>query len=85
MIKIIVAMKDNAVNVFNNPVFLRNPAEAVRGVTDEVNDPKTELHKHHKDYDLYQLGLFDEETGQITGLERPERIVRCQDLITNKE
>lgn len=74
----IVAVRDLAVETFARPFTVHHPRQAVRSFTDEVNNPESEIHKHTEDYELFSLGTFNDETGEIQS--HVERIVRAIDL-----
>lgn len=65
---IIVAVRDSAVGAYMQPSTVRAPGQAIRGFQDEANrqDPQNTLWAHPEDFELWQLGYFDEETGDIT-------------------
>lgn len=83
--KPIYAVKDLATQAFGNPFTTRAQGEAMRSFIDEANnDPqKSAIAQHPEDYELYKLGEYDDDTGQITAME-PELIARAKDLITAK-
>ena len=68
MNKIIYAVKDLALQAFGNPFFLRAKGEAIRSFQDEVNNKndKSAIAAHPEDYELHQLGTYNDETGEIT-------------------
>lgn len=66
MSKIIVcAVRDRAVDAFLRPIFVAHIGQAKRQFRDEINrkEPGNSLNKHPEDYDLYEMGEFDENTG----------------------
>jgi len=79
----IVAVKDRAVNAYNRPFYVPTIGAAVRSFTDEVNRKESEMQAHPEDYDLYDLGTFDDETGTFLSPEGgiPRVISRAQDII----
>lgn len=74
MIKQIVAVKDRAMDAFLQPFFVPALGGAIRAFGDEINNPQSEMQKHPEDYDLYHLGEFNDNTGEIKQLERPLQI-----------
>lgn len=80
---IIVAIYDKAVENFGRPFVARTANEAIRTISQEVNraDTTNMLNTHPRDYDLYQLGTWDDETGEVRGGTK-ERIVQCEALKT---
>lgn len=81
MERIIVAVKDRAVNAFGTMFHVRTAEEAIRSLLQEANNKQSNINAHPEDYDLYNLGTFNDETGQITTNGAPTVIVRAQDLV----
>ncbi|WNK12965.1 MAG: nonstructural protein [Microvirus sp.] len=81
--KHIYAVKDLAVQAFGMPFFLRSKGEAMRSFQDEVNrtDGKSSVAQHPDDYELYNIGEYDDATGAITPM-TPELVARAKDLLT---
>lgn len=63
MIKFAFSVRDRATISFLDPFFVNHKGMAERMFADAVNDPATPLNKHPEDYDLYELGTFDDGTG----------------------
>jgi hypothetical protein len=76
----VCAVKDRAVDAFNRPLYVPTVGVAIRSFTDELNRKDSELAAHPEDYDLYELGQWDDQTAQFTPLEVPRVITRAQDL-----
>lgn len=76
----VCAVRDRAVNAFNRPIYVPTVGVAIRSFTDEVNRKDSELANHPEDYDLYELGQWDDETGVYTPLEVSRVITRAQDI-----
>ena len=68
MIQVIVAIKDRAADAYMRPWFVPTPAMAVRSFMDEVQREAVDnqLFHHSDDFDLYEIGIFDDSTGRIT-------------------
>lgn len=70
MILILISIKDRAIQAFQPPFAVRAKGEAMRNFMDAVNDPNNkQLHAHPEDYELYIVGYFDDNTGQITTID----------------
>lgn len=84
--KPILVVKDRALDVYGQPMTQETTAQAVRGFTDEINRDSSQsaLAQHPDDYDLYIIGHYDAQTGQITPLAHPEMVVRGKDLVRPK-
>lgn len=81
MITLIFCVKDRATDNFGNPMFLMATGQATRSFSDEVNrkEAGNQLNMHPDDFDLYQLGTFDSETGTFQSY-APELVVRGKDV-----
>lgn len=79
---VVVALRDSAARVFAQPFFVQHTAQAVRGLRDEVNrsDKTSDVSRHPTDFELYEIGSFDDEAGRIISLDAPKMIVRAADL-----
>lgn len=62
---IVCAVKDRAADAFARPMFVPSIGIAIRSFSDEVNrnDPENQMFNHSDDFDLYELGEFDDGTG----------------------
>lgn len=81
--QIVVSIKDAATGAFSRPAFVASRGQAVRSFQDELNRPDSDLARHPSDYDLFQLGEFDETTGEFRN-NFPELLIRARDLVTVK-
>lgn len=59
----VFAVRDIAINAFDRPFVVTHLGMAERGFADAINDPKSNLYAHPEDYELYQLGTFDDGSG----------------------
>ena len=82
MISVIVSVKDLAAEAFGRPMYLQSLGVAIRSFTDEVNreDKDNQLFNHPDDFDLYELGVFDDSLGRYELRENPTVIVRGKDV-----
>lgn len=80
----IYAIRDSKMEAFNRPFVLPADGAAIRAFQDEINNKDSELSKHPEDYDLYCVGLWDEETGIISE-GKTDRIATGESLIYRKE
>lgn len=63
---VLVAIKDRALQAYMRPWFAQTKNQAIRMFQDEVNNNQSPMFNHPDDYDLYYLGNWDDETGQVT-------------------
>jgi len=82
MILKIVAMRDRAADVFAAPNFVASIGGAIRSFADEVNR-KAEgnvLNAHPEDFDLFELGEYDDQSASFMLLDNPRQIAIGKDL-----
>ena len=82
MISVIVSVRDSAAEAFGRPMYLQSLGVAIRSFTDEVNreDKDNQLFNHPDDFDLYELGVFDDAIGKYQIRDNPTVIVRGKDV-----
>lgn len=80
----IYAVRDIATDQYGNPMFMISKGQAIRSFQDEVNrkDEQNMLYKHPTDYELYELGDYDTDTGTFT-TQTPKQIVTAKEVTTN--
>lgn len=82
MIRVVCAVRDRATVSFGNPIFVVALGEAHRSFADEVNRDGSPFNAHPEDYDLYELGSFDDATGRIVMLDDgPRQVAIGKDLV----
>jgi len=56
---------DRAGDVYGQPMFAGSAGIALRGFADEINraDEKNPFYMHPDDFDLFELGTYDDGTG----------------------
>jgi len=63
---------DNKAEAYLNPFFMGTTGEALRAFTDAVNDrnnPNSNLTRHPADYQLFEIGEFENGTGNLLNKE----------------
>ena len=82
MIQCVVSVKDLAAQAFGRPVFVPTSGVAIRSFRDEVNREAqdNDIFRHPSDYEMYQLGVFDDSTGLIEVISPPKLLARAVDL-----
>jgi len=61
----ICAVRDAAIDAFGQPIFVRHVGEATRSFIDECNRAGAPFNAHPEDYELFQIGIFDDSNGSI--------------------
>lgn len=69
----IYAVWDVKAKAYCTPSFELNRALALRTFNDIANDIQTKVHKHPHDFILFEIGEFDDNTGEIIG-KKPESL-----------
>ncbi len=65
MISNIYAVHDNKAVAFMAPFTTANAGTATRTFKEHVNNPETVFARHPNDFCLYEIGTFDDSTGEI--------------------
>lgn len=65
---------DAKVKYFHNPMFMRNKGEAIRSWQEAANDDKSQISRHPSDFDLFEIGEFDDQTAKIVMHQSPVSI-----------
>jgi hypothetical protein len=83
MISTICAVKDRATDAFGRPIFVPTAAAGIRTFQDEINraDPNNAFHSHPDDYDLFDLGTFDDNTGHFDLHDLPQLLMLGKNAI----
>lgn len=76
----VVAIWDAAIQAYLRPFNTPALGGATRGFNDEINRKESEMAKHPEDYELHDLGTFDEESGKYEQPEPPRCIARGKDV-----
>lgn len=74
MILNICTVKDRAADAYGRPMFVPSTGVAIRSFSDEINrnNADNQLYNHPDDFDLYELGSFDDNTGLFSLHEQPK-------------
>jgi hypothetical protein len=70
----ICSVKDRAADAFGRPMFVPSTGVAIRSFSDELNrsDTDNQLFNHPDDFDLYEFGVFDDNTGLFDLYDQPK-------------
>ena len=62
---IVCSIKDRAADAFGRPFYVPAVGVAIRSFQDEVNRAAddSQIYQHPDDFDLFDLGVFDDSTG----------------------
>lgn len=84
MILQVFAMYDVKAASFGAPFFQSTVGLAIRGVTDLVNDPKTTASRYPSDFQLFQLGEYNDHDGSFKLLDRPKLLNPVSDFVVKE-
>jgi len=77
----VYSLRDRKAAVFGRPVFTASFGSLVRELTDAVREGQDMLGKHPGDFELYELGWFDDEKGTFDLLKLPDLVLQCGSLV----
>lgn len=81
MKQVVMAMFDKAAGFYGQPFFVSARNLGVRAFRDAVNGKTDDqICKHSSDFELYQLGTFDSESGVFSQGDFPELVARGSDV-----
>lgn len=82
---IVLSVRDRAVEAFGRPIFVPAVGAGIRSFQDEINRVAEDnlMNRHPDDYDLYELGRFDDSSGRFHLLEEPRQIAIGKQLLVN--
>lgn len=63
----VIATRDIVADLYGAPMYVPSIGQAVRSFGDECQrqDPNNMMAKHPADFELYQLGTYDDHTGEF--------------------
>lgn len=80
----VYSIYDSAAKAFMQPFYQAGKGTAFRAFQDVVNTKDHPIHKHPKDYTLFELGEFDDETAGFVFHTAPERVVSAVEVLDDK-
>lgn len=85
--KSIYSVYDNQTKTFNMPFFAANDPTALRSFKNEANraDAANTIYTNPEDFSLVKLGTFNEDTGEIQPVDKPELIAKALTLVQKKD
>lgn len=80
---VVVSVYDRAVSAFMRPFYVPAVGAAIRSFQDEANrqGENNEMNRHPEDYDLFELGVFDDSSGKFVMLESPKLLVTAKQVL----
>lgn len=81
MIHIMLSIRDSAVKAYMRPFFAPSVGSAIRSFGDECIRKDSDIAKHPSDYELYELGVFDDESASVIMESQPRLVARAIDYV----
>lgn len=63
--KMLLALRDVKTGAFLAPLTATTPGEAERTYSEILRNEQSIIGKHPNDFPLYEIGKFDEQTGEV--------------------
>lgn len=79
--QIMFAIRDTKGAYYSPPFTKNSRGEAERDFTTLSRDAQSTVNKYPEDFDLFELGTFDEKTGKVDGYDTPRHMLKAVDTI----
>lgn len=82
----ILVVRDRSADVYGTPSFHLSVGAAARGFSDEVNraDANNVMYRHPEDFDLFELGTYDDTTGLFSTV-APRQVAVGKDVALKRQ
>lgn len=74
MIKKVFSVYDEKSQAYLQPFFLDTTGQAIRAITDCVDDIKHQFNRHTSDYSLHYLAEYDDSTGLFSDFDNRQSL-----------
>lgn len=78
-----LSVRDVKADTFSPPFGASNLGSGLRSFQDVVQSPQSSINRHPEDYQLYELGQFDEQTGKFTIHPQPVFLANATDFVSH--
>lgn len=62
----IYSLRDQKTDAFMNPIAMQTTGQLLRMLSDEVNKQDSLVGQHPEDFELFEVGEYDTQTGTLT-------------------
>lgn len=76
---------DRAAQAYFPPVFFPTMGLAERWFADMASNPEMVIHKHPGDHELFHVGEFDAETGDLRGRDKPSLVATAIQVLSLRQ
>jgi len=75
MILKMYSIRDSKGEIFNPPFYSKTHGEAERSFRTLATDSKSTIFQYPEDFDLYQIGTYDPDSGEVKQTEQPKFVI----------
>jgi len=72
---------DVKTKIFQSPFYAHNSGHAMRIMTDAVSKPDSQFGRYPEDFLLFEVGMFDDQSGLVLGSETPQQVIAVSELV----
>lgn len=81
---LLFSIRDSKAKRYGPPFAKQTRGEAEREFHTIANHAESSINKYPEDFDLWEVGVIDQETGKIAGLDTPVHMMKAIDMIATK-
>jgi len=81
MISKMYSVFDKKAKIYNPPVFLHNTGVACRAFGELANNPEHQYGKHPGDYELWEIGTYDDALARVEPHGEKTHVIDFTDLV----
>jgi len=75
------AIRDSKAEYFQEPIFARTRAEAIRSLEMELRSEKSRFRQCANDFALFELGSWDALTGKLEVHQQPVHVINAFEVV----
>jgi len=83
MVKLVFAIRDIKIEAYGTPFVTQDEISAVRSVTGAMMGHEGLITQFPSDFELFQLGTYDDTKGKFDNLNAPKFIISCHSIQMN--
>lgn len=81
---LLASIYDKKACIYGKPFYPVTKADAIRAFGDIAVDSNHPVGKHPEDYDLFVLGVFDDNKGGVEMFQNMEHLANANDFVQGK-
>ena len=71
MLQKVIVVYDKKIGLYEKPFICRHSGEAIREWDYVIKDTKTKFGQNPQDFDLFEVGTYDDQTATFRNLDTP--------------